>query len=138
MSADVYLIDGARTPILKARGRAGPFASADLATMAGKHLLMKSDIDAGDIDETILGCVMPSEREANIGRIASLRIGIPESVPAWTVQRNCASGMQAVDSAMNRIQLGHSDLVLAGGTEAMSRAPRAFFLTSTSPFSRGL
>ena len=126
MSKPVYLVEGARTPILKARGKAGPFASADLATLAGRHLLMKTNIDAGEIDETILGCVMPSEHEANIGRVASLRIGVPESVPAWTVQRNCASGMQAVDSAMNRIQLGHSDLVLAGGVEAMSRAPIMF------------
>jgi acetyl-CoA C-acetyltransferase len=126
MSSSVYLIEGARTPILKARGKAGPFASADLATLAGRHLMMKTNINADDIDETILGCVMPSEREANIGRIASLRIGVPESVPAWTVQRNCASGMQAVDCAMNRIQLGHSDIVLAGGSEAMSRAPIMF------------
>lgn len=126
MSKTVYLIDGARTPILKARGKAGPFASADLATLAGRHLLMKTNVNASEIDETILGCVMPSEHEANIGRIASLRIGVPESVPAWTVARNCASGMQAVDSAMNRIQLGHSDLVLAGGVESMSRAPIMF------------
>ncbi len=126
MSSSVYLIEGARTPILKARGKAGPFASADLATLAGRHLMMKTNIQTSDIDETILGCVMPSEREANIGRIASLRIGVPESVPAWTVQRNCASGMQAVDCAMNRIQLGHSDIVLAGGSEAMSRAPIMF------------
>jgi len=126
VSKAVYLVDGARTPILKARGKAGPFASADLATLAGRHLLMKTGVDPSDIDETILGCVMPSEHEANIGRIASLRMGVPESVPAWTVQRNCASGMQAVDSAMNRIQLGHSDLVLAGGVEAMSRAPILF------------
>lgn len=126
MSSSVYLIEGARTPILKARGKAGPFASADLATLAGRHLMMKTNIDVSDIDETILGCVMPSEREANIGRVASLRIGVPESVPAWTVQRNCASGMQAVDCAMNRIQLGHSDIVLAGGSEAMSRAPIMF------------
>ncbi len=126
MSSSVYLIEGARTPILKARGKAGPFASADLATLAGRHLMMKTNINTDDIDETILGCVMPSEREANIGRVASLRIGVPESVPAWTVQRNCASGMQAVDCAMNRIQLGHSDIVLAGGSEAMSRAPIMF------------
>lgn len=126
MNSDVYIIDGARTPILKARGKAGPFASAELAVLAGRNLLMKSDIDPASVDETILGCVMPSEHEANISRIASLRMGIPEASPAWTVQRNCASGMQAVDSAMNRIQLGHSDLVLAGGVEAMSRAPILF------------
>ena len=126
MTSNVYLVEGSRTPILKARGKAGPFASADLAILAGRDLLMKAGVEPSEIDETILGCVMPSEHEANIGRIASLRMGIPESVPAWTVQRNCASGLQALDSAMNRIQLGHSDLVLAGGVEAMSRAPILF------------
>lgn len=126
MTQTVYLIDGARTPILKARGKSGPFAAADLATQAGRQLLLKADIEPEDIDETILGCVMPSENEANIGRVASLRIGLPESVPAWTVQRNCASGMQAADCAMNRIRLGLSDLVLAGGAESMSRAPIMF------------
>ena len=119
----VYLVDGARTPILKARARRGPFSSADLAVQAGRSLLLRQPFAASEIDEAILGCVMPSEREANIGRIAALRLGLGEQTPAWTVQRNCASGMQAVDCALNRIQLGHSDLVLAGGVEAMSRAP---------------
>lgn len=126
MSRAVYLVAGMRTPILKARGRRGPFSSADLATLAGRELLMRCGIGADQIDETILGCVMPSEREANIGRVASLRIGVPEATPAWTVQRNCASGMQAIDCAMDRIGSGQSDIVLAGGVEAMSRAPVMF------------
>lgn len=126
MSKKVFLVDGARSPILKARSGRGPFSAADLAVQTGRPLLARSKIPTDKIDEVILGCVMPSEREANIGRVASLRLGISESVPAWTVQRNCASGMQSIDSAMNRIQLGHSDIVLAGGVEAMSRAPVLF------------
>lgn len=126
MSKRVFLVDGARSPILKARSGRGPFSAADLAVQAGRPLLARSKIPADKIDEVILGCVMPSEHEANIGRIASLRFGLSESIPAWTVQRNCASGMQSIDSAMNRIQLGHSDVVLAGGVEAMSRAPVLF------------
>jgi acetyl-CoA C-acetyltransferase len=66
---------------------------------------------------------MPSEDEANIGRIAALRLGCGERVPAWTVQRNCASGMQSIDSAAQNIASGRSSLVLAGGVESMSRAP---------------
>ena len=126
MSRRVFLVDGARTPILKARSGRGPFSAADLAVEAGRPLLARSKVAAKQFDEVILGCVMPSEREANIGRVASLRLGFDEATPAWTVQRNCASGMQSIDSAMNRIQLGHSDLILAGGVEAMSRAPVMF------------
>lgn len=126
MSRSVFLVDGARTPMLKARGKRGPFAAADMASRLGRSLLERTQVPAEAIDEVILGCVMPSEREANIGRIAALRMGLSERVPAWTVQRNCASGMQSIDCAMNRIMLGESDVVLAGGVEVMSRAPVLF------------
>ena len=120
---DVYIVDGSRTPQLKARGKPGPFSASDLAVSAGRALLMRHNFDLGEIDEVIIGCVMPSEDEANIGRVIALRLGIPQTVPAWTVQRNCASGMQSIDSAYQNIANGQSDLVLAGGVEAMSRAP---------------
>jgi acetyl-CoA C-acetyltransferase len=120
---DVYIVDGSRTPQLKARGKPGPFSASDLAVSAGRSLLMRHNFDLGTLDEVIIGCVMPSEDEANIGRVIALRLGVPQTVPAWTVQRNCASGMQSIDSAYHNIANGQSDLVLAGGVEAMSRAP---------------
>jgi acetyl-CoA C-acetyltransferase len=123
MTKAVYVVDGCRTPYLKAKGQPGPFSAADLAVAAGRELLLRQPFARDEIDETILGCVMPREDEANIARIVSLRLGCGEQTPAWTVQRNCASGMQALDSAMKDIQLGRSDLVLAGGTEAMSHTP---------------
>ena len=126
MNKKVYIVDGARTPILKARSGRGPFSAADLSVQAGRPLLTRNKLPLEAFDEVILGCVMSSSKEANIGRVVALRLGFDLSVPAWTVQRNCASGMQALDSAMNRIQLGHSDLVLAGGCEAMSHAPVLF------------
>src|SRR6185436_2107724 len=89
----------------------------------GKMLLERQPFPPTAIDEVVVGCVMPSADEANIGRVISLRLGCGKSVPAWTVQRNCASGMQAIDSAYKDIATGRHDLVLAGGTEAMSRAP---------------
>lgn len=119
----VYLVDGLRTPFLKARGATGPFSAADLAVMAGRPVLARQPIQPGQIDEVIMGCVIPSPNEANIARIIALRLGCGKAVPAHTVQRNCASGMQAVATACERIALGRADLVLAGGTEAMSRAP---------------
>ena len=119
----VYIVDGSRSPFLKARGVPGPFSAADLAVGAGRPLLARQPFAADRIDQVILGCVAPGPDEANIARVAALRLGIDERVPAWTVQRNCASGLQAVDSAATEIATGRADLVLAGGTEAMSHHP---------------
>lgn len=120
---DVYIVDGARTPFLKARGKTGPFSASDLAVQAGKELLQRQSFSPEDLDEVVIGCMMPSPDEANIGRVIALRLGCGKKVPGWTVQRNCASGMQALDSAYKDIASGRCNLVLAGGTEAMSRAP---------------
>jgi len=122
----VYVVDGSRTPFLKVTGQPGPLTSADLALAAARPLLKRQPFDPSDLDEVILGCVMPRADEANITRIVSLRLGCGEAVPAWTVQRNCASAMQAIDSAASNISIGRSDLVLAGGCEAMSHAPVLF------------
>lgn len=120
---DVYIVDGARTPFLKAKGKPGQFSASDLALNAARELMQRQSFSPTDIDEVILGCVMPSEDEANIARVVSLRLGCGKAIPAYTVQRNCASGMQSLDSAAKDIAMGRHDLVLAGGTEAMSRAP---------------
>lgn len=119
----VYIVDGTRTPFLKARGKPGAFAASDLAVACGQELFKRLPITAEQIDEVILGCAMPSPDEANIARIVALRLGCGKSVPGWTVQRNCASGLQALDSAAHDISSGRYDIVLAGGTDAMSRTP---------------
>ena len=119
----IYIIDGARTPFLKARNAPGPFAASDLATAAGSALLARQRFAPDQLDEVILGCAAPSPDETNIGRMVALRLGCGLDVPGWTVMRNCASGMQALDSAMANIQSGRSQLVLAGGVDALSRAP---------------
>jgi acetyl-CoA C-acetyltransferase len=123
---DVYIVDGSRTPYIRARGVPGPFHAADLAVMAGRGLLARQKFEATQFDEVILGSTMPSPDEANIGRVVALRLGCGEQVPAWTVQRNCASGMQSIDSAARNILSGRSDLVLAGGVDAMSHGPLLF------------
>jgi len=122
----VYIVDGARTPFLKARNRPGPFAASDLATQAGRALLLRQGFDPSRVDEVVLGCAAPSVDEVNIARVASLRMGCGQKVPAWTVMRNCASGMQAIDSAITSIRAGRSNLVLAGGVDALSRVPLLF------------
>src|SRR5512147_3352144 len=119
----IYVIDGARTPFLKAKNRPGVFSAGDLATQAGRTLLARQKFAPQDLDEVILGCAAPSVDEVNIGRVAALRMGCGEKVPGWTVMRNCASGMQALESGVNNILAGRSQLVLAGGVDALSRAP---------------
>ena len=119
----VYVVDGTRTPFLRAGNEAGAFSAADLAVAAGRPVLARLPLPAASIDEAIIGTVIPAADEANIARIVALRLGCGNRVPAYTVQRNCASGLQAVASAREHIMLGMSDIVLAGGTEAMSRAP---------------
>lgn len=119
---EVYIVDGSRTPFLKARGKPGPFTNADLAVATTKQLLIRQNFEATEFDEVITGAVMSSADEANISRIISLRLGCGKKVPAWTVMRNCASGMQALDSAATNISCGRSELVLAGGVDSMSHA----------------
>lgn len=119
----VHVVDGARTPFLKARTGLGPFTGSDLAVNAARPLLLRQPFAPTAFDEVIVGAAMPSADEANIGRVVSLRLGCGDKVPAWTVMRNCASGMQALDSAMVNILAGRANLVLAGGTDAMSHAP---------------
>ena len=122
-SRRVYVVDGARTPFLKARKGLGPFSGGDLAVAAGRPLVTRQPFDPDAFDEVIVGAAMPSAAEANIGRVVALRLGCGDKVPAWTVMRNCASGLQALDSAYMNIVAGRSSLVLAGGTDAMTHTP---------------
>ena len=133
--APVYIIDGARTPFLKARGGPGAFSASDLSTQAGRALLLRQPIAPSDLSEVILGCAAPAPDEVNIGRVVALRMGCGDKVPAFTVMRNCASGLQAIDSAMANIQRGRSELVLAGGVDALSRTPLIYNDTMVRWFS---
>ena len=123
MAQPVFVVDGVRTPFLKARNKPGPFSASDLAVQAGRALLLRQPFAPTELDEVILGCASPSPDEVNIGRVTALRMGCGEKVPGWTVMRKCASGMQALDSAVANIRGERSHLVLAGGVDALSRAP---------------
>ncbi len=119
----VFVIDGSRTPFLKMRGVPGPFKAADLGVASARPLLLRQPFDPAAFDELIMGCISPAPDEVNIARLLALRLGLGHQVPAWTVQRNCASGMQSLDSAWRNIRHGYANLVLAGGVESMSHAP---------------
>jgi acetyl-CoA C-acetyltransferase len=122
----VYIIDGSRTPFLKSRGRPGPFTPVDLAIQCGRPLLARQPFAPDAFDQVILGCVNVIADEMNPARIAALRLGMGEAMTAFTVQINCGSGMQSIDTAYRYIREGVSDLILAGGTEALSHTPLVF------------
>jgi len=119
----VYLVDGARTPFLKVRGRPHPFSPVDLAVQCGRPLLLRNDLPAAAIDQVILGCVNVLADEMNPARLAALRLGLGESTCAYSVQINCGSGMLSIDQGYRLVRDGSRQLVLAGGTEALSQAP---------------
>ena len=122
-TAPVWILAGVRTPFAKAGSVLRRSPVYELGRMATAELLARQDLDPGRIDEVIFGnCGNPSEA-ANVARITALLAGIPEPVPAVSVHRNCASGMEAVAAAAYRIQAGAAQLVLAGGMESMSQMP---------------
>jgi acetyl-CoA C-acetyltransferase len=119
----VYLVDGARTPFLRARGKPGPFTPVDLAVQCGRPLLLRQPFAPDAFDTVILGCVNVVADEMNPARVAALRLGMGAAMTAFTVQINCGSGMQSIDTAFRTIEAGKADLILAGGAEALSHAP---------------
>ena len=132
--APVYLVDGARTPFLRARQGPGPFTPVDLAVQCGRPLLLRQPFAVTDIDAVVLGCVNVVADEMNPARVAALRLGLGDAMPAWTVQINCGSGMLAIDQGFRAIQAGRADLILAGGAEALSHAPLVWRRDATAWF----
>src|SRR5487761_2497715 len=126
MARPVYIIDGSRTPFLKARTGPGPFTPVDLAVQCGRPLLARQPFAPDAFDQVILGCVNVIADEMNPARVAALRLGMGEKMVAFTVQINCGSGMQSIDAAYRYIQEGNGDLILAGGADSLTRAPLVF------------
>jgi len=122
----VWILAGVRTPFAKAGSTLRRSPVYELGRVATSELLARQDVDPARLDEVIFGnCGNPAEA-ANVARITALLAGVPEPVPAVSVHRNCASGMEAVADAAYRIQAGAAKLVLAGGMESMSQMPLLF------------
>ncbi|MDQ6818854.1 MAG: 3-oxoadipyl-CoA thiolase [Actinomycetota bacterium] len=135
--SDAYLLGGVRTPIGRYGGALAPVRPDDLAAHVIRELLVRfPGLDPERIDDVLLGCAnQAGEDNRNVARMAALIAGLPESVPGATVNRLCASGMEAVLIAARQIKLGEAEVVIAGGVESMSRAP--FVLPkSEQPFGR--
>jgi 3-oxoadipyl-CoA thiolase len=124
MSGEVYLIDGARTPQGRYGGALASVRPDDLAALIVGEAVRRAGIPADSVDEVILGAAnQAGEDNRDVARMAVLLAGLPHTVPGYTVNRLCASGLTAVASAAQSIRAGEADLVVAGGVESMTRAP---------------
>lgn len=120
---EVYVVSAARTPLGSIGGTLKNTQPEELLRVALEGAVSKAGIGKEIIDEVICGQAKQTTDAPNIARIVSLMMQIPEATPAYTVHRQCASGMQAILSGMQQIQCGYSDVVLTGGVESMSTAP---------------
>src|SRR6185503_12263339 len=119
----IYLAGAVRTPIGRFGGTLAKWTAADLGTAAAKESLRRANVRPEQIDDSIWGCARQAGGGPNVARQITFRAGVPETVPAFTVNQACGSGLRAIILAAEKIMLGRANVVLAGGTESMSRVP---------------
>ena len=122
----IAIIDGIRTPFCKMGTSFNSLSAQELGRIAARELIERRGFDVKLIDEVIFGCVGQPAEAANIARVIALLAGVPKTTPAYTVHRNCASGIEAVVSAALKIQGGEGQCMLVGGAESMSNIPFLF------------
>src|SRR5947199_4771571 len=119
----VYLAGAVRTPIGRFGGSLASWTAADLGSAVAKESLRRANLRPDQVDDSIWGCARQAGGGPNVARQITFRAGVPERVPAFTVNQACGSGLRAIILAAEKIMLGRADIVLAGGTESMSRVP---------------
>lgn len=134
--AQLVIIDGVRTPFTKMGTDLATVDAVELGRQAVTSLLVKTGLDPSVIDEVIFGNVSQPADAANIARVIALRAGIPKTTPAYSVHRNCASGMEALTTAAGKAAAGMGEVFLVGGVENMSRTPFLFRESATKKFSK--
>jgi len=122
----IVLAAGLRLPQARAGGAYAREDAGHLGAAVARELLARTGLDPGQLDEVVVGCVGPPQDQTNVGRVVALRAGVPRHVPAYTVGRNCASGMEAVSSAATAVQAGRAEIELALGVEVMSQYPLTY------------
>jgi acetyl-CoA C-acetyltransferase len=120
---NIYLAGSVRTPIGKFGGALASLSAADLGVAVAQETLKRTGVRADQIDQGIWGCARQAGGGPNVGRQITFRAGVPETVPAFTVNQACGSGLKAIILAAQEILLGRANIILAGGTESMSRVP---------------
>ena len=119
----VYILSAVRTPIGKFGGSLASLTAADMGVVAAKAAVERAGVRPEQIDETIFGNARQAGGGPNVARQISVRSGVPQEVPAFTVNKACASGLKSIALAYQAIALGDASCILAGGTESMSRVP---------------
>ena len=130
----LVIVDGVRTPFCKMGTDLARLGADELDRIAVNALLTRTGLDPALIDEVIFGCVAQPAEAANVARVIALRAGIPEAVPAFTVHRNCASGLEAFTQAFEKMTAGRGSIFLVGGTESMSLVPLLFKPSAAAKF----
>jgi acetyl-CoA acetyltransferase family protein len=123
MKKKIVVVDGLRSPIAKANGKLNTVSADILGAIITKELVLKSGISFDMFDEVIIGNVSQPIDATNMARVLAIRAGFPDTTPAYSVHRNCASGMQAISSAIEKINSDQGSLYLVGGSESMSNIP---------------
>jgi acetyl-CoA acyltransferase len=136
VSKQLVIVDGVRTPFLKSGGEAKDVSAGELGRQILQALFKRVPVDPKEVDEIILGCVAQPFDQANVARVAQINAGLPLSIPAYTVHRNCASSMQAVTNACEEILSGRAEVVVAGGTESLSNTPLVYNKKATQWFAQ--
>ena len=136
MKPRLVIIDGVRTPFCKAGTDLAHLDAVELGRLAVAALLTRTGFNPALVDEVIFGCVSQPADAANVARVIALRSGIPEHVPAVTVHRNCASGLESLTMAYEKMCAGHGRVFIVGGTESMSQMPLLFSPRAAQKFSR--
>lgn len=136
MNERLVIVDGVRTPFCKMGGDLAPLGADELGRVAVNALLTRTGLDPAQVDEVIFGCVAQPADAVNVSRVIALRSGIPQSVPAITVHRNCASGCEALTQAWEKSVAGRGSVFIVGGAESMSNVPLLFKQSTADKFNR--
>jgi acetyl-CoA C-acetyltransferase/acetyl-CoA acyltransferase len=134
MKPNLLIIDGVRTPFARAGTLLAELDAVELGRAAVSALLTKTGIDPHAVDEIIFGCVGQPPHAQNIARVIALRAGLPEDKPAMTVHRNCASGLEALTTAYDKMCAGHGEVFIVGGVESMSNMPLYYSRSAVAKF----
>src|SRR5262245_64253971 len=117
------ILSACRTPIGSFGGSLKDFSAVELGAIVIREAIRRADVRPADFGDVIMGCVLQAGAGMNVARQAAIKAGVPQEVPAETVNRVCGSGLQSVVHAVEATRVGYTDLILAGGTESMTNAP---------------
>ncbi len=134
MAREVVVVDGLRTPYARAGTELKDVPAGDLGRIVVTELLARTDFDPAGLDQVIFGNIAQPPDAVNVARVAALKAGVPERVPAFTVNRLCGSGLESIVDAHYRIAAGDADAIVAGGVESMSRIPLLYSYDSQEVF----